>query len=578
VLLKRQSLHFEHHSFTRYQRRSFLSVMFSQSERVTLSQEASIFSADKIKISTLNLYHDDRDKLEAYLVQIKLYIKQHSSQFKFIENKVLFAFIYLKDNAFTWFHHYLMNYLQKKSEKREEEINMIFRDSQMFEKRLRRVFEDIDKKRTAKRQLYNLRQKIFAATYSISFQHIAMNMKWNDAVLISQFYQKLWKKVKNEIARIDRLVDLQKMIFRAMIIDNRQYKRRLKKGKESVMSVVLSRKFKKRRRQSYYDSQLMKLDATWKISTNARDKTAQQSKTCYTCEKLNHYFKNCTQNKYKNKSKSYDKQDRSFATTKEDQKDKHQALSWTACYENNCCIYLSDKKDSEWYSKLSWKNRFYAATHRQSETHDEDSDESSFTMIAKSEILDSEAYDLNRSNDIEEAIHQAVEEENRLSETLRAFTIAAEDALNQEENHLEIKKNLRKLTSQANFISMYNELYTLFKQKEKDFSQRMQQIKNDIHQAIYDTMQDESIASRKDIRYCDIVMNKLFTEVKFIKQEEYVLSDEDHIFRKLRQMIEVIRKRFDLCDSKKYSLKKINLNQFQYIEQILKERASSSKN
>jgi len=53
----------------------------------------------------------------------------------------------------------------------------MFRDFQTFEKRLRRVFEDIDKKRTAKRQLYNLRQKIFAATYSISFQYIAMNTK-----------------------------------------------------------------------------------------------------------------------------------------------------------------------------------------------------------------------------------------------------------------------------------------------------------------------------------------------------------------------------------------------------------------
>jgi len=50
--------------------------------------------------------------------------------------------------------------------------------------------------------------------------------------------------------------------------------------------------------------------------------------------------------------------------------------------------------------------------------HDENSDESSFTMIAKPEIFDSEAYDSNRLNDIEEAIHQAVEEENRLSETL----------------------------------------------------------------------------------------------------------------------------------------------------------------
>jgi len=33
-------------------------------------------------------------------------------------------------------------------------------------------------------------------------------------------------------------------------------------------------------------------------------------------------------------------------------------------------------------------------------------------MIAKSEILDSEAYDLNRLNSTKEAIHQAVEEES----------------------------------------------------------------------------------------------------------------------------------------------------------------------
>ncbi len=118
---------------------------------------------------------------------------------------------------------------------------------------------------------------------------------------------------------------------------------------------------------------------------------------------------------------------------------------------------------------------------------------------------------------------------------------------------------------------MYNELYTLFRQKEKDFSQRMQQIKNEIHQTIYDLVQDESITLRKSIWYRDIVMKKSLTEVKFIKQEEYVLLDEDHIFRELRQMTEVIRKRFDLCDSKKYSQKKVNSNWFQYIEQVLEK-------
>ncbi len=64
----------------------------------------------------------------------------------------------------------------------------------------------------------------------------------------------------------------------------------------------------------------MKLDAIRKISMNARDKMIQQSKACYTCKKLDHFFRDCIQNKYKNKSKFYDKQDRSFAATKEDQK------------------------------------------------------------------------------------------------------------------------------------------------------------------------------------------------------------------------------------------------------------------
>ncbi len=171
------------------------------------------------------------------------------------------------------------------------------------------------------------------------------------------------------------------------------------------MLVVLSRKFKNKRWQSYYNSQSIKLNATQKILMNVCDKTVQQSKTCYICKKLSYYFKNYTQNKYKNKSKSYDKQDRFFTAMKKDQKDKHQVLSWTSCYKNNCHTHLSNKKDSEWYSKLSWKNCFYTATHHQSEVHDENNNESSFTMIAKSKILNSKACDLNRLNSIKEAIH-----------------------------------------------------------------------------------------------------------------------------------------------------------------------------
>ena len=56
--------------------------MSSQSERVILAQQnAFISNVNKIKILTLNLYYKNRNKLEAYFVQINLYVKQHKSQF-----------------------------------------------------------------------------------------------------------------------------------------------------------------------------------------------------------------------------------------------------------------------------------------------------------------------------------------------------------------------------------------------------------------------------------------------------------------------------------------------------------------
>ena len=60
-----------------------------------------------------------------------------------------------------------------------------------------------------------------------------------------------------------------------------------------------------------------------------------------------------------------------------------------------------------------------------------------------------------------------------------------------------------------------------------------------------------------------------FTELRFIKQEEYVLLNEKHILRKLRVMIKNVREKFDMCDSKKYSHKKVDSDRFQYIKQVL---------
>ena len=104
-----------------------------------------------------------------------------------------------------------------------------------------------------------------------------------------------------------------------MIIDNRQYKRRLKKDKH--YSIMLNKKFKKKSYcQPYYKSQSMKINVTQKkfysILERKFQNKLQRDKNCYTYKKLEHFLRECTQNKYKNKLSSYDKNDRIIAVTK----------------------------------------------------------------------------------------------------------------------------------------------------------------------------------------------------------------------------------------------------------------------
>ena len=134
--------------------------------------------------------------------------------------------------------------------------------------------------------------------------------------------------------------------------------------------------------------------------------------------------------------------------------------------------------------------------------HDENSEKEFFIMISK-EDEDQE----DDENSTVNVLNKTIFEAHYLKDTVQKFVKTAEYELRSKSFIFDIREEIQRIMKQASFVSMYSELYDLFRQKKKDFSQRMQQIKNSIHQTIYESESKESVLQRQrqSINYRDIV-------------------------------------------------------------------------
>ncbi len=53
-----------------------------------------------LKVLTLNAFTDEREKLQAFLIKLELYIKFNQAKFRSEMDKGLFTVLYLKNAAF----------------------------------------------------------------------------------------------------------------------------------------------------------------------------------------------------------------------------------------------------------------------------------------------------------------------------------------------------------------------------------------------------------------------------------------------------------------------------------------------
>ncbi len=182
-----------------------------------------------LKILTLNVFTDEREKLQAFLIKLELYIEFNQMKFRFKMNKDLFTVSYLKNAAFNWVDLKLHEFLDKTSKKWMNNKKFIFNNYKKFKNELWRAFKVVDKKQAAKRQLHILKMNKLTVKYVAEFQWITTLTDWDDDTLISQYYWELNETIKNEIVRMNQSEKLQNMINIFININSCQWEQWMKR-------------------------------------------------------------------------------------------------------------------------------------------------------------------------------------------------------------------------------------------------------------------------------------------------------------------------------------------------------------
>lgn len=351
-------------------------------------------SNHSLKTKTPDQYAGGIPDLERFLTQCRAYFMLESEHYKEPQRQVMFAGMLLTDRPGRWFTPHLKDFLTGKNA--GPETQRIFGNFNNFEKALEQLYGTKDKANSNKRQLESLMQKGPAAQYTADFRRLILGTGYNEAALRRCYYRGLKHDLKTELARGDEPDGLEDLIERVHEIDEKFAGLRYENGRTDHRPFT-NHKFQKRENRSY---EPMDLSAT-RGPLSPRDREHRmKNNLCLYCGKPGHRARECNVKKgklaathhghtkeeelpmylkatrgepmYVNDNDSHDsisgwnlESSDSDGVVREPMLHtpihervptpavRHEHLSWTACYNDNCLVHLSEKEGSGWYPKPS---------------------------------------------------------------------------------------------------------------------------------------------------------------------------------------------------------------------------------
>ena len=249
-------------------------------------KDALVGEIDKnIKYKTIDPFTGERNKLQGFILQLRLYVKFNGDRFRSETERVLWAVTLLEGKAMNWIEGFLEDYLENTNE--EGQINLrkmeattikIFQTWDGFLQEIRANFGIMDERREAERAIESLKQKGSAVSYTRDFQRYSTKTEWGDEALKFQYRKGLKDFVKDELIRYSGSTDsFEDLIKAACEIDNQWYERNMEKKGKYDPNYRRMGDIRQGHRRYHDRGDPMELDATEQWNPSGRTWTTNES-------------------------------------------------------------------------------------------------------------------------------------------------------------------------------------------------------------------------------------------------------------------------------------------------------------